>query len=309
MTLHIKAMFHLQGRLRIMPPKMDYRFRVSTGEANVEIRFLERGTLEVFLRIEPSTDFMERLRANENMDSWPEETLDELYAITQYMWDGVNQFVSGLKFYLANFGLNHGGSLRDQMWSDDEETWNSFPPSSGRSVAGCAVVHARFEPYIADGLQSFLDGKTQFLHLAFQHLHQAYSTESVRQKWVETTIAAELAIKEFLIIKFPNIETLLLEMPSPPLDKLYRNVLHSMIGEESPKWKQIGKGAAKRNKIVHKAQKFEITMAEANRYIKDVEVAMSHLLVHLNPNDEVLRKLYEDQLYPLPQVATPTRTD
>ena len=54
--------------------------------------------------------------------------------------------------------------------------------------------------------------------------------------------AAELAIKEFYIRLAPQLETLLLEVPSPLLTKLHGSVMKSLINVKSPKLKEISKG-------------------------------------------------------------------
>jgi len=88
--------------------------------------------------------------------------------------------------------------------------------------------------------------------------------------------------------KRPELETLLLEIQSPPLQKLFGVVLESEIGERSPKLKSIGKGAELRNRLIHRPRHDPPTDDDAERYVNDIEVAIYHLLSHLYPNDAVI---------------------
>jgi len=101
-----------------------------------------------------------------------------------------------------------------------------------------------------------------------------------------------LAIKEFLIRFKPEIATLLLEMPSPPLHKLYGDVLESFGLQRSPKVKEIAKGIEIRNKLVHRPEENIISSEEAIKYVQDIEVAIYHLLFSLYPNDPNIRFFY-----------------
>jgi len=128
--------------------------------------------------------------------------------------------------------------------------------------------------------------------LALRHLHRARTEDIPRYKWIDATIAAELAIKEFLMKLRPEVVTLLLETPSPPLHKSYGPVLESFGVERSPKVSQIRKGVEIRNKLVHRPEEIRITLQDANTYVRDVEIAVYHLLLSLYPNDPNVRRFY-----------------
>ncbi len=51
--------------------------------------------------------------------------------------------------------------------------------------------------------------------IAMTHLHRAVNEPLPRHKWIDATIAAELAVKEFLIRKCPELRSLLERLPSP----------------------------------------------------------------------------------------------
>ena len=85
-----------------------------------------------------------------------------------------------------------------------------------------------------------------------RHLHRAKSENIAHHKWIDATIAAELAIKDVLSKANPDLELLLMEMPSPPLVKLYGVILEKHLGEKSPYLKRIKNGVEIRNRLVHK---------------------------------------------------------
>ena len=109
--------------------------------------------------------------------------------------------------------------------------------------------------------------------------------------WIDSTIAAELAIKEFLIRYRPDWKTLLIELPSPPIHKLYGPVLESLAGEKSPVLKELQKGSEIRNRLIHRAGE-SVSREEANEYFMNVETAIFHLLALLYPDDELVKREY-----------------
>jgi hypothetical protein len=52
--------------------------------------------------------------------------------------------------------------------------------------------------------------------------------------------------------KAPEIKTILMEVPSPPLYKLYGSILEKYAGEKSPKKKQIGSCRSKGGSVQNK---------------------------------------------------------
>jgi hypothetical protein len=119
------------------------------------------------------------------------------------------------------------------------------------------------------------DEETPFL--ASHFLDIASSTKDPKTKWVVGTIALEVGIKEAIIRIDEKLEVLFLEIPSPPLHKLYKSVLKSLTEVESPFYKEIQKGARVRNKIVHKPSKIFIEDQDAVDYLSMINVAINHL--------------------------------
>jgi hypothetical protein len=62
------------------------------------------------------------------------------------------------------------------------------------------------------------------------------------------------ALESQLCNQSPSGLSLLFEVPSPPLNKLYGSVLGSVAGEKSPYVKLLQKGAEMRNRLVHEPE-------------------------------------------------------
>lgn len=105
-----------------------------------------------------------------------------------------------------------------------------------------------------------------------------------RFRWIDATIALELCIKEALIRRRPDFKTLLMDMPSPPLDKLYGDLMEEVLGEPSPFKKDIKKGTEIRNKLVHRPMDLIVTREEASKYVSTVHKAIHHLFRRLYPD-------------------------
>ncbi|APC65557.1 hypothetical protein AAV35_14095 [Salimicrobium jeotgali] len=134
----------------------------------------------------------------------------------------------------------------------------------------------------AHHIQTYLDnGEEPFV--ALKHLHRARQEVNPKQKIIEAAIAAELAIKEFLIKKYPDIKFLLMEMPSPPLNKLYGAVLEHYHNERYKKANKLQEIATLRNEYIHTIKKSkEITYSEASNKVLEVENAIKYLLSEIH---------------------------
>ncbi len=161
-------------------------------------------------------------------------------------------------------------------WSDDSANWIEI---CGGTLSGAFSAHPlfRLDAGWRKHVQSLLDAGEESL-IATQHLHEAERSSGLEFQWIEATIAAELAIKEILIRLEPKLEVLLLKVPSPPLGKLYGEVLKAVTGEEYPKRGVLQKGADKRNELVHRPQSDELDPQKVVDYLQDVRSAIEHLL-------------------------------
>jgi hypothetical protein len=184
-------------------------------------------------------------------------------------------------------------SSKEKYWSLDETEWKRLPVILSSTVD---ILSKKFlNENSAEIIQKYLNTELNPFSepfFALRTLHKAKEERNSRYKWIDATIAAELAIKEFLTRFIPKIETLLLEVPSPPLHKLYGSILESFTSVRSPKLKELQNGAEVRNKLVHGHKNVVIESEKANQYVHDVEAAIYHLLTLLYPNDLNIKKLY-----------------
>lgn len=161
-------------------------------------------------------------------------------------------------------------------WSLDGGAWTvirrgrlsgvirGFPlyPLEGSSSTGIATRFAAGERSLA----------------AFEYIREARRTTDDRIAWIAATIAAEIGIKEILGRVAPQLLPLLLEMPAPPLHKLYGKILNAMSGQPSTFVREIQRGAEIRNHLVHKPASVDLDSQGVSDYISDVEAALYELL-------------------------------
>ena len=137
---------------------------------------------------------------------------------------------------------------------------------------------------------------------AFRFLNRALNDEVSELIILDATIAAELAIKEFLAKKDPLNAKQWIESQAPPLPQLYGPILelysseNRRKGERSPRLKILDFGNQLRNRIVHNPTKLDIPEKFAGFYCINVESAICHLLT-LFYRDDALWKLRFDNSY------------
>jgi hypothetical protein len=220
----------------------------------------------------------------------PSALQSELSSITSDITSATRKVLALVKYALGCIDLDEQLlSFKSVEWSADKTGWKPFP-TLVKGVADAYSTH-HLNQQTAHAIQQCIDrGFEPFV--ALRHLHKARIERIPHYKWIDATIAAELAIKEFLIRLKPEIATLLLEMPSPPLHKLYGSVLESFGVQRSPKVKEIQKGVEIRNKLVHRPGEAEISLEDANAYVHDIEDAIYHLIVSLYPDDSNIGHFY-----------------
>ena len=103
--------------------------------------------------------------------------------------------------------------------------------------------------------------------VALRYLSIGANSNDHKIKWITATTALEIAIKEIFIRIDPKLEDLLTEIPSPPLYKMYKGILKSITGYESPYYKEIQKGVQIRNRIIHRPINIYIAAQDSFNYI------------------------------------------
>lgn len=200
----------------------------------------------------------------------------------------VRDLLALLKYHLRHFDLREGSySVKSEGWRGAEGEWREFPTT-------LSVIHQDFSnqplnEITHDAVQAAFSAGVLPL-VAMRHLHRAKNEAQPHHKWIDATIAAELAVKEALCRAHPEMELMLVEMPSPPFSKMYGPLLKHYLGEVSPFRKKLIAGQEKRNSLVHRHSAILIDDQEANDYVSTVEGAIFHMLSLLYPHDELIRQ-------------------
>lgn len=160
----------------------------------------------------------------------------------------------------------------------------------GRHFAVCFDCHQEvpLNALTIERLQSQLERAVVPL-VGMRHLHRAKNESQPHHMWIDATTAAELCIKEILIRGRPELKRVLLELPSPPLAKLYGSILEGYLGERSPYVSEISKELEIRNSLVHKPSSNRLDLQKAIDYVGVVEAAIWHALSLLYPSDALVR--------------------
>jgi hypothetical protein len=211
------------------------------------------------------------------------ELESELSGLTQNVSLAARRVLSLIKYCFNQYNVDEQlMSSKGLFWSKDGTNWKRI--SQRLSVAVSVTGTLNLNDDSCKWLQDYIDSDYQPF-LALRHLHRARKESTPRHKWIEATIAAELAIKEFLIRHKPDLSTILLEVPSPPMHKMYGVVLKEYAGEKLDKkiFKALVDGAEKRNRLLHRPQDEFTDFQAANNYVSAVSEAIRRLLSILYP--------------------------
>jgi len=294
MLIHLKGCYTILGK--IVSDSKEHRLRFSVPLKDkppviVEIIPTEN-SVESFHEFEVSEEMWNILQTDlYDGKDLPANLQAELSEMTSGISQATRKVLHLIKYCFNQTDLDENlFSVKGKYWSTDKSEWKSLP----------MLIHAIMDIHNllslnedkTEAIQEYLDSGLEPL-FALRHLHRAKRENNPRYKWIEATIAAELAIKEFLMRTKPDVETLLLELPSPPLHKLYGPILESFTNQRSPKLKELTKGAEIRNKLIHRPKDIEIKEEQANKYVHDVEIAIGHLLTLLYPEDPIMERFFK----------------
>lgn len=257
-------------------------------QAVVEIDYATNRVATTIINIAVQDGFAEQLKGIGRFDfeKVPDHLKNEVLSISRTLSGVTKHVVSLIKYYLRHTGISEQlFSVKSVQWAANDGEYNELPSSISASFS----CHSS-EPLRANtisNVQLALDENIEPL-IAMRHLHRAKKENIAHHKWIDATIAAELAVKEALSIAKPELEILLLEVPSPPLTKLYGPILEEYLGERSPFLKFIREGVEVRNRLVHKPQAEIIDPQEANDYVAHIEGAIFHLLSLIHPENKLI---------------------
>ena len=286
-----------QGRYTLLRGSGNEALKIATFHVNLEkglqaevtVNYENNEIITVIPNIEVPIGFAEKLTSIGKFDfeNVPNELKDEVLLISRCLTLATKKVISLIKYYLRHLSISENlFSVKETKWGESINTLNELPSCMSMSMTINSSEPLR-ENTIND-IQSALNNKIEPL-IAMRHLHRARSESIAHHKWIDATIAAELAVKEVLAKVNPDIEMLLMEMPSPPLTKLYGSILEKYLGERSPFLKHIRNGVEVRNRLIHKPYAEQIDAQEANEYVAYIEGAIFHLLYKLYPNETLLK--------------------
>jgi hypothetical protein len=255
----------------------NYSFSVSKSGQNVNMKLLQDGkTIEAKSVVDfLNPNILQILRTNDYAKlSAGEKT--ELSDIADPIREAVRQFAGLLKQELHRYDINDeliGNPYYE--WSLGDNQWFSIPRELTVDVELSSF--GNLNVITANSLQELLSENEEAL-VATSYLHQARNSRNRRYRWIYATMAAELAIKEILVRIEPKLQVILETLPSPPLNRLYGDVLESVAGVRSTSLSKLQNGAQRRNQLVHNPMSPTPTFNEVREYINFIEDRVRWLL-------------------------------
>lgn len=293
MKIFIKGEYTIQGDCYFTNSAEIISFNVpinnNSADVQVNISPNDKG-VQAIQEVEVESYILKKLESGElNAHRFSKQIKTQLLELTNDLDYAMQKTLYAIKSFYNWGELDHSlYSIKDTYWSLDKKQWHTYPRALEASFVLNEHIHLGKEN--ASYIQKYLDGDLWEPFVAFSFLDKAKREPNPVFKWINATIAAELAIKEFFIRYNPQLKSLIMEVPSPPLHKLYGTILKSFIGIESPKKKVIEKGVITRNDLVHKPNQVKIDANKANNYVEEVELAIYHLLSFLYADDLIIKK-------------------
>jgi len=270
----------LGGHLHLMQAeesRRDYTFNISKGGQTIDLTLLKDGkTIKAESVLEGVEPHILQILKIDEYDKLTDSDKNELHKITSPIRESVKRLAGLIKQEL------HRSDVRDELicnlriqWSLDSGQW--YPVPGKYEVHAWAYGLGNMNESSAKHLQEVLSENEEAL-MATSYLHQARNAETERYQWIYATIAAELAIKEILGRIEPKLQVMLSTLPSPPLNKLYGDVLQSVAGVRSEGLNRLQTGAEIRNKLLHSPGSVDLPPDKVNDYVSFVDDRIRWLL-------------------------------
>ena len=283
----IKGFYTILGKIRASTDRVSVRVAIPDKPAISVDVIPEHNIVESFQEVVVSNEILKVMEAD-GYGNLSKELESELAELTSGVSQAARRVLNLIKYCFNQVDMDEQlMSVRDLLWSEDGTNWKRI---SGRlkvavSISGTLDLNENSCRWIQDNIDSDYQP-----FLALRHLHRARKESIPRHKWIEATIAAELAIKEFLIMRKPDLSTLLLEVPSPPMHKMYGAILKEYTGDNLDKkiFKALVEGAEIRNRLQHRPQEEVIDLQKANDYVNAVSEAIGCLLSILYPKHHLV---------------------
>ena len=212
---------------------------------------------------------------------------DVVHSALSAIQTAVTDVLSLVKYHLRHTDLREMlFAIKSQQWRAGTDEFRAVPMELSASFHSASA--RMLDEATHDEVQSALDSGALPLE-GMRHLHRARHETEPHHKWIDATIAAELAVKEAICRRCPEMTAVLVEQQSPPFAKLYGQLMRTCLGEESPFRKQLIKGQELRNILVHRPGASKVDPQEALDYVDTVEAAIFHMLSLLYPDDRLIR--------------------
>lgn len=293
-TIFVKKQYGILGNFPSRNiSEASFSVMVDEIEVNLVIQ-ISKNLVETIHQFEVSEDMFNVLQTYITDGSeLPQNQQDELMQINQPSSKATRILLTHIKY-----GLNYT-SIRESLfsvkpldlWSEDGEKWFNMPTIQDLTLEA-RIVFPLNEERIGI-IQNNINNK-KMPYYSLQFLHKAQQAIYPRDRLLYSAIAVELAIKEYLIEIKPKLDFLVLHIPSPPLEKMYHNVLES-LGERpsSVRKKELQNLAEYRNKLVHRPQELHISHEIAKKIVTIASKAVYDLIRRQSPSDELVENIYQ----------------
>ena len=280
--IFIKGLYTIMGE--IASEKKSIPFQVAVpGKPVISVNVIPKDKqIESLQEIEASNQLL-RIMEADDYKGISKELDSELSEISSGITSAARKVIHLIKYCFNQLSINDNlMSIKGEFWSKDGTNWKRLHVPLTVAISMTHTISLKEDS--CKWLQEYINSDYQPF-LSLRHLHRARNDSNPRYKWIEATIAAELAIKEFLIRQKPELETLLLEVPSPPIYKMYGAILRTYGDITLPKEisKELANGAEIRNRLLHRPHDEVINHQDANNYVDAVAEAINRLLRVLYP--------------------------
>lgn len=289
--MYIKSIYEIDGKIHYTENGTRFNFIIPINEKTINVKLCpNENKICAYSEVDISEDIYNVLQNEKIIDEkFYQEIDNSLSEPFSFNHKAIKKVLLLIKYCFQQTNINENLIVNGKQYcSRDNLKWILYESGFHLTVDSDITIPLNQEK--VEIIQKYIN-ENYIPFFALSHLHRAMTESNPRYKWIDATISAELAIKEFLIRKEPTLEALLMDVPSPPLHKLYGSLLKEYAGVESPRKTKIQKGVKTRNDLVHKPETVEISRESANEYVHDVQTAVYHLLTLLHPHDSTLRAL------------------
>lgn len=307
MLIHIKKGYKIVGKDIIYELLERFEFKkTSAGKSKIKITLFPKDlkiesqsqfdisiTLFEFLKTgcyKGTSIFNDKGGVTNNIDINDLDVIfGEISKIQDALTKPTEEIIRFIQLFFNRSDIEHLIPDQDIFWSHDEIEWKNRRSSrpSERPYVYKPIVP--LNDIFLPELQKCIDSKVEPF-LAFDFLYQADKFgEDPRHKWINATIALELAIKEFLTRKDDRLISIFADLPSPRIDILYYSVLMEYNSEINPiiRRKDIQIASDIRNKLVHNPSEITIDEQTADTYVKIVKATVFQLFLNLYPDIKI----------------------